>query len=115
MQGFKAPGIANAYLLYDAFLQKMDDRLQSSAWLAGTSFSLADIALTPYVTRLDMLSMSEMWTKCRPHLADWFERIKARPTYLPQLRDCCPPDLTNDLATFGARSWPEVQKILQTA
>jgi glutathione S-transferase len=115
MQGFKAPGIANAYLLYDAFLQKMDDRLKSGPWLAGLSFSLADIALTPYVTRLDMLSMSEMWTKHRPRLADWFERIKARPTYRPQLRDWCPPDLTKDLAMFGAQSWPEVWKILQAA
>jgi ganglioside-induced differentiation-associated protein 1 len=115
MQGFKAPGIERAYLLYDSFLQKMDDRLKTSPWLAGATFSLADIALTPYITRLDMMSMSEMWTKNRPNLTNWFERIKARPTYKPQLRDWCPPDLTNDLATFGAQSWPEVKRILQTA
>jgi glutathione S-transferase len=115
MQGFKAPGIEKAYLLYDSFLQKMDDRLKTSAWLAGATFSLADIALTPYITRLDMMSMSEMWTKNRPNLNNWFERIKARPTYKPQLRDWCPPDLTNDLATFGAQSWPEVKRILQAA
>ena len=115
MQGFQAPGIERAWLLYDGFLQKMDDRLATVPWLAGPTFSLADIALTPYVTRLDMLTMSELWTKRRPHLTDWFERIKARPTYKPQLRDWCPPDLTTDLATFGARSWPEVKKILQQA
>ena len=115
MQGFNAPGIENAYLFYDRFLQKMDDRLKISPWLAGPAFSLADIALTPYVTRLDMLSMSEIWTKSRPNLTNWFERIKARPTYKPQLRDWCPPDLTNDLATFGAQSWPEVKRILQAA
>jgi glutathione S-transferase len=115
MQGFQAPGIEKAYRHYDDFLQKMDDRLKDHAWLAGDAFSLADIALTPYVTRLDMLSMSEMWTKTRPHLTDWFERIKARPTYKPQLRDWCPPDLTNDLATFGAQSWPEVKRMLEAA
>jgi glutathione S-transferase len=115
MQGFEAPGIEKAYLLYDRFLQKMDDRLKTDGWLAGPTFSLADIALTPYVTRLDMMCMSEMWTVSRPHLADWFERIKARPTYKPQLRDWCPPALTNDLATFGAQSWPEVKRILRAA
>jgi glutathione S-transferase len=111
-QGFKAPGIAKSYLLYDRFLQKMEDRLKTEPWLAGSSLSLADIALTPYVTRLDMMCMSEMWTKSRPRLSGWFERIKSRPTYKPQLRDWCPPDLTNDLATFGAQSWPEVKQIL---
>jgi len=114
-QGFQAPGIEKAFLFYDGFLQKMEERLRTFPWLAGACFSLADIALTPYVTRLDMLSMSEMWTKRRPHLTEWFERIKARPTYKPQLRDWCPPDLTDDLATFGAQSWPDVQKILRAA
>ncbi|MFL6798395.1 MAG: glutathione S-transferase family protein [Xanthobacteraceae bacterium] len=114
-QGFKAPGIEKAFLLYDAFLQKMEERLNTGSWLAGPTFSLADIALTPYVTRLDMMGMSEMWTRKRPRLTHWFERIKARPTYKPQLRDWCPPDLTNDLATFGAQSWPEVKRILEAA
>ncbi len=63
------------------------------------------------VTRLNMC-MSEMWTKSRPRLSDWFERIKSRPTYKPHLRDRCPPDLTNDLATFGVLSRPEVKQIL---
>ena len=111
-EGFKAPGIEKAWLFYDDFLQKMEERLKESAWLAGPTFSLADIALTPYVTRLDMLSMSEMWTKSRAHLTKWFERIQARPSYKPQLSDWCPSDLTADLATFGAQSWPEVRRIL---
>jgi glutathione S-transferase len=113
--GFEAPGIAKAYSLYDRFLQKMEEKLRTSSWLAGPRFSLADIALTPYVTRLDMLSMSEMWTKTRPHLTEWFERIKLRPSYKPQLLDWCPPDLTNDLATFGAQSWPLVKRMLEAA
>jgi glutathione S-transferase len=114
-QGLKAPGIDKSFRLYDSFLAKMEDRLKFSPWLAGNTFSLADVAITPYVTRLEMLSMSEMWTKSRPRLTDWFERMKGRPTYKPQLRDWCPADLTNDLATFGTQSWPEVKRILQEA
>ncbi|HTY68002.1 MAG TPA: glutathione S-transferase family protein [Alphaproteobacteria bacterium] len=110
--GLAAPGIDKSLRLYDAYLQKMEDALATRCWLAGDAFSLADIALTPYVTRLDMMSMSEMWTASRPRLADWYERIKARPTYKPQFRDWCPADLTADLATFGARSWPEARRLL---
>jgi glutathione S-transferase len=53
-----------------------------------------------------------MWTRARPRVTDWFERIKARPTFRPAFLDWCPSDLTDDLKTFGARSWPEVRRML---
>jgi len=109
--GFGAPGLAATFRLYDTYLQKMEDTLQDHAWLAGNTLSLADIGLTPYVNRLDMLGMSAMWTGRRPHLSDWFERIKARPGFRSSFLDVCPPDLTSDLATFGRQSWPEVERI----
>ncbi len=111
-QGLKAPGVDRSFKLYDSYLQKMETALQDHQWLAGKSFSLADIGVAPYVNRLDMLSMAQMWTKSRPRVTDWFERIKARPTFKPTFLDACPPDLTHDLKTFGAESWPEVEKIL---
>ena len=75
--------------------------------------SLADIGLTPYVNRLDMLSMSDMWEKRRlPRLEEWFERIKTIPSFKPAFLDWCPEDLTNDLKNFGAESWQEVKQIL---
>lgn len=111
-QGLAAPGVAQKFLLYERYLQKMEEALAHGPWLAGESFSLADIALTPYVNRLDMLGMSEMWTRTRPRLTGWFNRIKARRTFKPCFLDICPPDLTRDLKTYGAQSWPEVQRIL---
>lgn len=114
-EGLRAPGFDNSLRLYDRFLQKMEDALEQRRWLAGDTFSLADIGLTPYVNRLDMMSMSEMWTRSRPRLAAWFERIKARPSFRPSLIDWCPSDLTKDLATFGRQSWPEVKAILEAA
>jgi len=101
--------------MYDRYLQKMEDALQKSPWLVGGAFSIADISLTPYVNRLDMLGMSEMWTRTRPRLTDWFERIKARPTFKPCFLDYCPPDLTSDLKNYGSQSWREVKNILAAA
>jgi glutathione S-transferase len=113
--GLAAPGVAQKFLMYDRYLQKMENTLAEGRWLAGASFSLADISLTPYVNRLDMLGMSEMWTKARPRLTDWFERIKARPTFKPCFPDFCPPDLTHDLKTYGSQTWPEVKRVLAAA
>jgi glutathione S-transferase len=93
----------------------MEDALADGPWLAGSAFSLADISLTPYVNRLDMLGMSELWTGSRPRLTDWFARIKARPTFKPCFPDFCPPDLTRDLKTYGSQTWPEVKHMLAVA
>ncbi len=110
--GFAAPGIGRPFALYDRYLQKMDDTLAGQLWLAGDSFSLADIGLAPYVNRLAMMGMSEMWEGRRPRLADWFERVKARASFQPAFMEWFPPHLADDLATFGAKSWPDVRRIL---
>ena len=113
--GFDAPGLGEKYRLPDGYLAKMEKALDGRPWLAGETFSLADIAVTPYVNRLDMLGMSELWTRSRPRVSGWFARIKARPAFKPALLDWCPPDLTADLLTFGRQSWPNVQRLLAGA
>ncbi len=88
----------------------MEKTLATREWLASDVFSLSDIAVTPYVNRLDMLGMSGMWIGSRPSVTAWFERIKARPTFKVAFLDWCPPDLTADLLNFGRQSWPEVAR-----
>ena len=95
------------------YLFKMEEALGKYEWLAGDTFSLADIALAPYVNRLDMLSMSGMWTEGRlPRVEAWFDRIKAMKSFAPTFLEWCPEELTNDLRTFGAQSWPDVKRII---
>ena len=111
-QGMAAPRVDRTFRLYDSYLTKMEAALADKPWLAGESFSLADIAMAPYVNRLDMLGMSEMWVGKRPLLTAWFERVKSRKSFKPSLLDMCPPDLTADLKTFGTQSWPDVKRLL---
>lgn len=112
--GFDAPGIETTIRMYDDYLAKMESSLAQHQWLAGDTFSLADIALTPYVNRLDMLNMSAMWAQGRlPRVADWFERIKAMDSFAPTFLAWCPEQLTQDLKTFGTESWPDVKRIIE--
>jgi len=111
--GFDAPGIDKTIRLYDSYLAKMDEALSTSDWLAGDTFSLADVGLTPYVNRLDMLGMDGMWIAGRlPNVERWFEAIKSRPTFKTEFLDWCPEKLTSDLKTFGTQSWPDVKRII---
>lgn len=114
--GFDAPGAADKVKLYDDYLHKMEAALQHGDWLVGDAFSIADIALTPYVNRLAMMSMRGMWEGGRlPRVEAWFARIEARPAFRQCLIDWVPEDLTTDLRENGAASWPEVAAILDIA
>jgi glutathione S-transferase len=113
LDGFSAPGVANKVKLYYLHLELMEDDLRESTWLAGEEFSMADIAMIPYVTRLDMLSMDRLWSKGRlPKVEDWYARARARHSFSPSLLDWIPDDLRKDLAENGKRSWSDVARIL---
>ena len=112
--GFDAPGAAEKVKLYDTYLHKMEKALEGNDWLVGNKFSIADISLTPYVNRLAMMSMRPMWEGGRlPNVDRWFNKIEALPNFKKCLIDWVPEDLTNDLRENGAKSWPEVAKILE--
>ena len=111
--GFEAPGVPEMVRMYDDYLRQMNEDLQNTKWLASNEFGLADVSLTPYVNRIAMMGMSGWWENGRyPHLEDWWQRIQAWPTFKASILDWCPEDLTNDLLTYGSKSWPEVQRII---
>jgi glutathione S-transferase len=80
-KGIDAPFVPDALRTYDGVLKRMEARLQhGKPWLMGEQYTLADVAMTPYVTRLAHLHFDGMWAK-RPRLAAWHGRIQARPNY----------------------------------
>lgn len=114
--GLAAPGAADKFRLYDAYLRKMEEVLAQHDWLVGTAFSVADIALAPYVNRLAVLGMDGMWTRGRlPGTEAWFARVRARPTFAPAFVEWMPADLAAEMAANGARTWPEVAAVIGIA
>jgi len=112
-QGLLAPGAADKIKLYDSYLHKMEEALADSKWLAGNKFSMADIAMTPYVNRLSALAMDDLWRNGRlPRVELWFEKIQERPAFKPALIDWMPADLSAEMFNNGRKSWPEVKAIV---
>ena len=113
--GFEAPGAEEKIRLYDEYLRKMETGLGAgNEWLVGSAFSIADISMAPYVNRLAVMSMRGMWEGGRlPNVERWFARIEARPNFKRCFIDWVPEDLASDLRDNGAKSWPEVAKILE--
>jgi glutathione S-transferase len=111
--GLAAPGAADKIRLYDGYLRKMEQALAGSDWLVANRFSMADVAMAPYVNRLAALAMQGLWDGGRlPRVADWFSRIRARPTFQPAFVDWVPPDLAREMRTNGEKSWPAIETML---
>ena len=111
--GLDAPGAADRIRLYDTYLRKMDNALAASEWLVGDRFSIADVALAPYVNRLAMLSMQGIWTDKRlPNVERWFDAVRSRPTFKPALIDWIPAELADAMRSNGQQSWPKVRTLL---
>jgi glutathione S-transferase len=70
---------------------------------------LADVEITPYVERIDRLGLSSMWDS-RPRLADWFKRIKSRPSFAA-IADYPPSDY-DDRGRDGAKDWPRIKEMI---
>lgn len=79
-----------------AALEQMEVQLAQSQWLAGASFSLADIAAAPFIDRLEELGFVGMWSN-KPAVQRWISQVKARPGYgaaLPEAEQRIPEPLS---------------------
>jgi glutathione S-transferase len=61
-------------------LDAADRRLADTPYFAGGDFSLADIHWMPYLEYLMHIGAAELVTR-RDHLAAWWERVSARPSW----------------------------------
>lgn len=110
--GLAAPGAADKIALYDGYLAKMEQALGQGTWLVGDRFSMADIAMVPYVNRLDTLAMSGMWAHGRfPLVERWLERVRQRPSFKLALLDRMPPALSAEMFENGERSRPDIKNL----
>ena len=112
-QGLEAPGAADKIRLYDAYLEKMESALAKSDWLVGSRFTMADIAMAPYLNRLAALALEGLWRNGRrPRVERWFERVRARPSFHPAFVEWLPAELGAEMRANGEKSWPAVAALL---
>lgn len=80
---------------YVCVIDEMEENLRGSLWLAGDQFTLADCALVPYIYRLESLALDWLWLENtnRRHLADWYERVKRRPSFNAAIVEMVPSEM----------------------
>jgi glutathione S-transferase len=90
----------------------MDDALRRTPFLVGDAYSLADAAITPYVLRAQLLGMAALWVDSRPNLTQWFERIRARPSFEEAVAGVMTDTDRERLTVPAHQTWPHIREIL---
>lgn len=110
--GFDSKFCVEAAEHFVKLLKWIERSTQEHDYLAGDEYSLADIAVIPYVIRLDMLRLSPMWQSYRG-VSAWYERVRNRPTVRRAIVESMTPA---DRALFDEIAfdpWPTVSGILK--
>lgn len=93
-------------------LDEMEESLSGHQWLAGDAYSLADVAFTPYLARLEHLNILAMIGH-RQKTAEWYARCKARPSFHEAIVKWENPSYLELMKKRGSEHWPQVEKIIQ--
>src|SRR5215813_576131 len=79
--GFTPEELKEAYGKMRKCLTDLERAVAQGPWLAGASYSLADIAILPFIDRIRNLRPEFMTEAESPRLNDWYRRMAARPAF----------------------------------
>jgi len=61
-------------------VERIDAAVAKSQWVAGDDISLADLCVLPTIVRMTDIHLEHVWQGLH-HFQDWYDRIKARPSF----------------------------------
>jgi glutathione S-transferase len=112
-RGIASPYVRTAVARLEKLFTDMEEALLAHRWLIGEDYTLADLAYTPYLTRIEHLNLMR-WLDRKPRLSDWFCRIKARSSYAEAIDRWENPDHVALMQRRGAEDWPKLETMLQS-
>jgi len=111
--GTDGPQFEAAVRVLSQLVDDLDRVLGEGDWLAGGRFSLAEVAVLPFVTRLEMVAMDPLWSGGRrPRMHAWWGRLQARPSWQRQVRDAFPSSARERMRERGLQAWPVIARIV---
>ena len=112
--GVHSPFVLHGIAAYERAFKHLEATLtEGGPWIMGAQPTLADIALMPFGARLDNLGLLGVWTDERPHVRDWWARVREWPAFRRGLHELISeaefaemrehgPKIRDDVATLRA-------------
>ena len=93
-------GIAN----FEKLFKNMEKALADGRkWLLGDNYTLADISLSPFVGRLNYLTLLDIWLQTFPMVKGWWARAQKRPSYIVAIDQALTKNQISEMETFGGK------------
>jgi len=108
-EGVESPYVYEGIAAFEKAFAKMEEDLAGppgatgGPWLLGGALTLADIALMPFLARLDYLTLLPVWTADRPNVQAWWQRAQARPTFRGAIPEALSAKEIEEMRTSGAK------------
>jgi len=112
--GLDSEFVSDAINQHKKLFTWMNESLGSGAYLAGDSFSNADIAVIPYIVRLELLKLRGMWNGFRA-IDAWWARVRDRPSVKVAIFDRMSETDWAPFRNLAPDPWPKVEALLQAA
>lgn len=109
-QGLNAPGVDAALRHYKRVINSMEQALESATWIAGETYSLADVTMLPYVLRLEHLGLSWFWSES-PRIEKWLEASRQRSNY-DAITDHLDPKYLGIMSAGGVENRQQIERVL---
>lgn len=112
-KGLESPLLPGAVRYFKKTFGDIDDAVADSPWLAGQTYSLADLSHIVYVNRLESFQMSPLWDGLH-HFRDWVARNRERPSYAKGVTEW--GDITTESRIkYGAEAFPKIKALWDAA
>lgn len=111
LNGLDSRYVRDALGHHEKLLKTMAAALAEGPWLAGEAFSLADAAVVPYLLRLDLLRLREIWKKF-PAIDAWYQRMRARSSVKRELLERMRPEDRAPFEKLEPDPWPKVKELV---
>jgi glutathione S-transferase len=111
--GLDSPLLPDAVAYFKKLFHDMNDVLADREWLAGDSYSLADISHGVYVGRMAGFNMAPLWSHLE-YFVNWHARFKARPSFAAGVTDWG-DDTSTKRAQYSADAFPTLKSLWEAA
>jgi glutathione S-transferase len=113
-RGLDSHFVVEALEHHEKLLSWMADSLKTGPYLAGAAYSLADVAVTPYILRLELVNLAKMW-ESRPAVASWWDRVHKRPATQAAIFNRMTEADAAPFKNLQPDPWPKVRELLTAA
>jgi glutathione S-transferase len=112
--GLDSRFVKDAVKHHEKLLMWIDDAMKDGPYLAGDTYTLADVAVIPYILRLELLRLSRMWDG-RAGVAAWWERVRHRPSTDTAIFKRMTETDAAPFQNLQPDPWPKVREMLPAA